>query len=139
MVVSMFLGIMAMITPDFQAPLVTYKPQAVALNFAFFRSAAHQYVFAGHKTPGTVPVGSLQLPPGWTMMRAWNAQVAAGYLYIWGVASPDEIAAARNLSWNSYAIGRVSGGVLVPGNGCTTPIPAFVPDGNIVSVIGIGS
>jgi len=136
---ALFLGLIAFITPDFSKPIQAYEPSAAALNYALFRQAVHQYVFSGHKTAGPIPAGSLQMPSGWITMRPWNAQIASGFLYVWGVASPDEIEATRELFWESYAIGRASGGLLVPNYGGTTSIPSFVPDGNLVSVVGIGS
>ncbi|MGE4538393.1 MAG: type IV pilus biogenesis protein PilM [Desulfovibrio sp.] len=113
------------------------RTEAIALNFAVYRNEVHRYVFSDHKTPGDITTASLDLPAGWVMLRPWHARIEAGCLYVWGEASPEEIAVVRDLYWGSYAIGRAAAGRLVPSYGGTTPIPAFVSEGDIVSVVSV--
>lgn len=131
------LGVMAMIYVGNMTSQDEQRTEAIALNFAHYRNEVHRYVFEGHKAAGDIAVSSLDLPTGWTMLRPWQARIEAGCLYVWGEASPEEIAAVRDLYWGSYAIGRAAGGRLDPGYGGTTPIPSFVAADSLVSVVSV--
>jgi len=111
--------------------------QAVALNYALYRDAVHRYVFSGHKTTGVVAASSLSLPAGWIMLRPWQARIDSGCLYVWGEASSNEVDIVRDLYFGTLAIGYVSNGKLEPSYGGTTPIPSFISNGNIVSVVSV--
>lgn len=113
------------------------RAATIAANFAVYRNEVHRYVFNGHKAPGDIATAFLDLPSSWSMLRPWHARIEAGCLYIWGEASPEEIAVVRDLYWGSYAIGHAAAGRLVPSYGGVTPIPAFVSEGNIVSVVRV--
>jgi hypothetical protein len=84
------------------------RTEAIALNFAVYRNEVHRYVFSDHKTPGDITTASLDLPAGWVMLRPWHARIEAGCLYVWGEASPEEIAVVRDLYWE--AMPRPRGG-----------------------------
>ncbi|WP_043640225.1 type IV pilus biogenesis protein PilM [Desulfovibrio sp. TomC] len=113
------------------------RTETIAANFAVYRNEVHRYVFNSHKTPGEIATASLDLPTGWSMLRPWHARIEAGCLYVWGEASPEEIAVVRDLYWGSYAIGRAAAGRLFPSYGGVTPVPAFVSEGDIVSVVSV--
>ena len=113
------------------------RAATIAANFAVYRNEVHRYVFNGHKAPGDIATASLDLPSSWSMLRPWHARIEEGCLYVWGEASPEEIAVVRDLYWGSYAIGRAAAGRLVPSYGGVTPVPAFVSEGNIVSVVSV--
>ncbi len=136
-VIMVILGVMAMLYFGNEDSQNSQRAEAIALNFAIYRNEVHRYVFNKHKTSGDVPTASLDLPAAWMMLRPWHARVETGCLYVWGEASPEEIALVRDLYWGSYAIGRASGGRLVPSYGGTTPVPSFVPEDNIVSVVSV--
>ena len=136
-VLMFVLGILAMFRFGSMDSQDDQRAVAVAANFAVYRNEVHRYVFNGHKTPGEIVSASLGLPTGWVMLRPWHARIEAGCLYVWGEASPEEIALVRDLYWGSYAIGRAAAGRLVPSFGGTTAVPAFVTEGNIVSVVSV--
>ena len=106
----------------------------VATNFVAFRHAALQYAYA-HRPEGDMPATDLDLPTGWRPLRNWRARIQDGHIYIWGEASSEEIEAARQLLWGSFAVGRADKGKLVPGHGGDVPVPGFVPDASLVSVV----
>lgn len=138
-ILGLLLGVLAMLRPDSgRRHSEELQVQAVAMNFAIFRQAVHDYVFtSGHITPGDISLSVLSTPTGWSPLRSWQARIDSGCLYVWGPASAEEISATSDLFWGSYAIGTAKGGTLDPGHGGTTPIPAFVPNNNLVSVVAV--
>ncbi|QAZ66124.1 type IV pilus biogenesis protein PilM [Solidesulfovibrio carbinolicus] len=136
-VLMILLGLLAMLRFGSMDSQDVQRTEAIAHNFAVYRNEVHRYVFKDHKTPGDIATASLDLPTGWVMLRPWHARIEAGCLYVWGEASPEEIAVVRDLYWGSYAIGRAAAGQLVPSYGGVTPVPAFVSEGNIVSVVSV--
>jgi hypothetical protein len=119
--------------------------EAVAMNYCVFRNAVFGYVFkkagAGEALPDeiTPDTPDLGLPQGWAGLRDWQVLTQIHddglfYCYVFGPASPDEIMAAQNLLGQSMAVGWNNAGVLVR-NGDPWPLPAAIPNGNIVSVI----
>ena len=136
-VLMFVLGVLAMFRFGSMDSQDDQRAVAVAANFAVYRNEVHRYVFNGHKTPGEIVAASLDLPTGWAMLRPWHARIEAGCLYVWGEASSEEIALVRDLYWGSYAIGRAAAGQLLPSYGGLTPVPAFVYEGNIVSVVSV--
>jgi len=136
-VLAFLMGVMAMMRFVSMDSIDEQQAQAIAVNYGVFRNEVYLYVFNGHKTTGDIASSSLNLPTGWTMMRPWKARIEAGCLYVWGPASSGEIEATRTLFWGSQAVGRADGGKLEPGHGGTTPVPAFVPEGSLVSVVGV--
>jgi hypothetical protein len=136
-VLAVLIGVMAMMRFVSLDSVDDQRAQAVALNYAIFRNEVYLYVFNGHKIPGDIASTALSLPAGWVMMRPWKARIEAGCLYVWGAASSEEIEAARDIFWGSLAIGRADSGHLEPGHGGTTPMPAFVPEGNLASAVSV--
>jgi len=136
-VLMFVLGVLAMFHFGNMDSQDAQRAESIAANFAIYRNEVHRYVFNGHKTPGDIATASLGLPTGWVMLRPWHARIEAGCLYVWGEASPEEIALVRDLYWGSYAIGRAAAGKLLPSYGGVTPVPAFVSEGDIVSVVGV--
>ena len=136
-VIMFFFGVLAMMYFEDMGSHDDLHGEAIALNFSIYRNEVHRYVFDNHKTPGDIITASLDLPTGWVMLRPWHARIEAGCLYVWGQASPEEIAEVRDLYWGTYAIGRAEGGRIVPSYGGTTPVPSFVPEDNIVSVVSV--
>lgn len=135
-VLAFLLGVLALIQFVPRDPVDAQKGKAIALNYAVYRNAVFRFVFPDNKTSvGDISMASLALPVGWTPMRPWAARVENQRLYVWGPASAEEIAAARELFWGSLAIGRADGGHLEPGFGGVTPVPAFIPNGSLVSVV----
>ena len=135
-ILTFLLGVLAMIQFIPRDPVDAQKAQAIALNYAVYRNEVYRYVFPNNRTPGDIPLAALSLPVGWTPLRPWVARVDNNRLYVWGPASSDEIEAARDLFWGSLAIGRADSGHLEPGHAGTTPVPSFVPNGSLVSVVG---
>jgi hypothetical protein len=110
---------------------------AVSLNYVLYRKAAIDYALEHPFPEGDIPASALALPSGWLALRDWRARIDGGRCFVWGPASAWEIDAAKRLLWGSWAVGRAENGRLVPGNGAVIPIPAYVGNGNIVSVIKV--
>lgn len=136
-ILAFVVGVMAMMRFVNVDSVDDQQARAIAVNYGVFRNEVYQYVFGGNKTPGDIVPSSLNLPSVWVMLRPWKARVEGGCLYVWGPASSGEIEATRDIFWGSQAVGRADGGRLEPGHGGTTPVPAFVPDGSLVSVVGV--
>ncbi|MDR2055453.1 MAG: type IV pilus biogenesis protein PilM [Desulfovibrio sp.] len=111
--------------------------KAAALNYVIFRNEAFWYALTHPGVNGDISTGVLNLPAGWRAVRTWRARVDSGNCYAWGPAGSEEISAARHLLWGSQTIGRNDNGRLVPGNGVIIPIPSFVGNGDLVSVISL--
>lgn len=112
--------------------------QSVAVNYGIYRSAVFRYVAANRGHSGAIPQAALALPASWQALRVWRARVDAGRCYVYGEASHEEIATVRDMFRGSFALGMASNGRLVPALGSSAvPVPAWVPDGNLVSVTGV--
>lgn len=134
-VLALLLGVLAILSPaashrDAFAPAA----RSVALNYAIFRNAAFLHAQT-HKPNGTISPAVLELPPEWHALRAWSARVEGGRCYVYGPASAEEIAAARELFQGSFAVGRAENARLTPDG--IVPLPAFIPAGNLASVIEV--
>lgn len=115
------------------------KTQMLAVNFALYRNAAHQY--AHHKQDEVLGMSEIPrsafeewLPNGWLPMRDWKVRMENRICYVYGPAEPDEIDAVRKLYRGSFALGRAEGGQLVPNHKEDMPIPSFIPNGSMVSM-----
>jgi hypothetical protein len=136
-VLAVLIGVMAMMRFANLDSVYDQRAQAIALNYAIFRNEVYLYVFKGHKAPGDIASTALSLPAEWVRLRPWKARIEAGCLYVWGPASSEEIETARDIFWTSLTVGRADSGHLEPDHGGTTPIPAFVPEGNLVSAVSV--
>lgn len=148
---AVFAGLIAVYSaniPDENVRRDSYR-QALALNYATFRNAVFNHVFAEdnvNKRPGELTAMALEplLPFGWKPLRDWQARIfiVEGSeplrCAIWGEASSEEIEQARRaLNRDSFAVGRAEGGKLLPGHGAVVPVPGFVPEGSLVSIIDL--
>lgn len=129
----LLLGVAAVLRPTAE-DTKTSACQAVATNYAAYRSAVFVYVYGHRNHSGVVPIGVLTLPTGWQALREWSARVDGGRCYVYGTASPEEIAAVREFYQGSLALGMASNGRLVPQMGNAITVPAFIPNGSLVSV-----
>lgn len=135
-VLAFTFGIMAMFDFGRYRMDDAHLAQAVALNYVIYRNEVMRHVLSsGQTTPGDIPSTSLSLPAGWTQLRQWRARIQSGCLYVWGPASDEEVAAARDLLFGSLAVGQADSGQLIPGG---SALPAFVSQGNLASVIDLG-
>ncbi|MEG2005631.1 MAG: type IV pilus biogenesis protein PilM [Bilophila sp.] len=148
-VLALFVGLIAVYSshfPDENVRRDNYR-QALALNYATFRNAVFSHVFAEdnvNKRPGDLSASMLEplLPFGWKPLRDWQARIftVEGNLRcaIWGEASSEEIEQVRRaLNRDSFAAGRAEGGKLLPGHGAVVPVPSFVPEGSLVSILDL--
>lgn len=135
-VFGFMLGVLAMLS---QAYPLKKEPSfdSVAINYATYRNAAFNYVLKNKAIVGSVADGVLPLPHGWTRIRQWQTRVEASRCYVYGPASGTEISSVRELFLGSAAVGTASGGYLLPQIKSPIPIPNFVPDGFLVSVIEV--
>lgn len=136
MVLAFFLGVLA-IFPWPQREREEVAASVVGQNYAVLRNAALLSVFSANPRPGDgdIPVQSLKLPSGWRALRPWKIRMDGGCCYIFGDASAEEIAAARELLRGSLAVGWAANGRLQPGG--RTPLPNFIPAGSLVSVVAV--
>lgn len=67
----------------------------MAVNYAIYRNEVFRYVYEHRGLSGDIPLASLNMPESWRALRAWRARVDAGRCYVYGEASPQEIAAVR--------------------------------------------
>lgn len=115
------------------------KTQVLAVNFAVFRNAAHQYThhYQDEVLAMTdIPPSAFEkwLPNGWLPMREWKVRMENRICYVFGPAEPDEIDAIRVQYRGSFTLGRVEGGQLVPNHKADMPVPGFIPNGSMVSM-----
>ncbi|WP_319764079.1 type IV pilus biogenesis protein PilM [Maridesulfovibrio sp.] len=133
------LGVLAMVTPETLINTHMNEPQAraVAVNFGVYRNAVNEFAIARPNafTGIPIPLSLLDLPSGWKSMRAWTNRPDGGNLYVWGPIKEGEAAEIMTLFMNSYAVGIKRNGSLVNAHGIGIALPAFIPNGNIVSVI----
>lgn len=128
------LGAMAMLAVSHDPAPQAYE--TVAVNYALYRNAAFLYAYSSKK-PGTIADSALKLPAGWVRLRAWQARVQDSRCYVFGPATTGEIAAVRDLFQGSIAVGRAQGGRILPQPHAPVPVPAFVPEGSLISVIEV--
>lgn len=143
----LILGLLASAFMVFRSPQTEVytetKHQMLAINFAIFRNAAHQFVHHNQNdalTMGTIPQASFVawLPSGWQPMRDWKVRVESSVCYVYGATNSDEADAIRRLLYRgSYALGRKEQGQLVPDHDGAMPIPDWIPEGNLVSMTGV--
>ena len=95
------------------------------------------YVYENNGLSGDIPLAVLDLPESWRALRNWRARVDAGRCYVYGDASMQEIMAVRQLFRGSFALGMASNGRLIPVMGNVITVPAFIPNGSLVSVTEI--
>lgn len=133
-VLVLLLGVMALLQrpADFSAEEAARR--IVAMNYAAYRKAALSFVQANRGFSVEIPLASLTLPTSWRALRPWRSRVQDGFCYVYGEASPQEAEAVRQLFRESLAVGLADQGRIVPVLRHPVPVPAFVPNGSIVSV-----
>ena len=131
------IGIGAMIqhTVDFSSEESSYS--AIAVNYAIYRNEVFRYVYENNGLAGDIPLAVLNLPDSWRALRNWRARVDAGRCYVYGDASMQEVMAVRQLFRGSFALGMASNGRLIPVMGNVITVPAFIPNGSLVSITEI--
>lgn len=131
------IGVGAMIqrTVDFSSEESSFS--AIAVNYAIYRNKVFRYVYEHNGLSGDIPLAVLDLPESWRALRNWRARVDAGRCYVYGDASMQEITAVRQLFRGSFALGMASNGRLIPVMGNVITVPAFIPNGSLVSVTEI--
>ena len=139
-VLAVLLGVMALLKAPADNDIQETSHKALAMNYANYRNAVFLYVQAHKGFSGDIPLSSLSLPESWRMLRTWKARVHDGCCYVFGEATPEEGEAVRKFFQGSFAVGLASGGRLVPALAPhPVPIPSFVPEGSLVSVMEVSS
>ena len=128
-------GAMFQRTVDFSSEESSFS--AIAVNYAIYRNEVFRYVYENNGLSGDIPLAVLDLPESWRALRNWRARVDAGRCYVYGDASMQEIMAVRQLFRGSFALGMASNGRLIPVMGNVITVPAFIPNGSLVSVTEI--
>jgi hypothetical protein len=115
------------------------RAHARAYSFVIYRNAVNNHVLAV-KMPVDVPLDALSLPVGLAAPDAWSNRTVVEddemHCYVWGPATPTEIKAVRDLLLGSRAVGWNDNGNLARA-GAGWPLPAFIPDRSVVSVISV--
>ena len=136
-------------------PTTQTAAQSQAASFVGYRNAVGSYVAANPAFTGSVPTSSLApwLAPGQSLPNGAGNQVAATpsgngrIIYSWAQtfplqgANPGVTNAAAQLTGGDASIGLVAGTQWIsPIYGVQAlTVPAFVPDGDILSVVQTGS
>lgn len=135
-VFAILLGVMALLQRPGDSSYEESGYRAIAVNYAIYRNEVFRHVYDQHGVSGDIPLAALNMPDTWRPLRQWRARVEGGRCYVYGTATPQEIAAVRQLFQGSFALGQANGGRLVPApvHGTAVPLPGFVPEGSLVSV-----
>lgn len=131
---AFLLGVAALIQPGADFSLKKAADRAVAMNFSLYRNEVRRYVALHPDISGEIPLADLDMPQSWNRLRNWRARVENGYCYVYGEATPEEIAVVREFFHGSMALGMAWEGRLVPVMGNPISIPPFVPNGSLVSI-----
>ncbi len=133
-VAMLLLGVASLVCPSLDGMHEDGAVQIIATNYTVYRNAVHNYVYEHRSVTGTIPLARLQMPATWRGLRAWQARVERGKCYVYGEATQEEIAAVRDMLHDSFATGMASGGKLIPILGNAISVPAFIPNGSLVSI-----
>ena len=134
-VLGLLLGLLLIFQRPYEAAHEESAAQAVAMDFGLFRNAVFRFVQNNRSHSGEIPLSDLSLPESRRPLRDWKARVEGGVCYVYGEATPEEAEAARQIFQGSLSIGMAENGRLIPVLTTTPiPVPAFVPNGNLVSV-----
>lgn len=134
-VLGFLLGMLLLFQRPHEAAHEEAAAQSVAVDFGLFRSAVFRFVQDNRDHSGEIPLESLSLPESRRPLRDWKARIEGGVCYVYGEATPEEAEAARQIFQGSLSIGMAENGRLIPVLTTTPiPVPAFVPNGNLVSV-----
>lgn len=130
------LGTMALVSPDMPTRTNSPKAESIAVNYATYRNAVNNFVTSNSSiTAGEVPFTYLSIPSGWKPMRTWANRMDNGNCYVWGAVQGNESEKIKKIFMGSFAIGIKRNGFLVNAHGTDTPLPSFIPENSIVSVI----
>lgn len=134
-ILGLLLGLLLLIQRPYDGAQNDAAAQAVAVDFGLFRNEVFRFVAAHREHSGEIPPEALSLPESRIPLRDWKARVENGFCYVYGEASAEEMEATRQAFRGSLAIGMAENGRLIPVLTTTPiPVPAFVPNGNLVSV-----
>jgi hypothetical protein len=113
--------------------------RSVAANFLVYRNTAFAYAVENNST-GNIPFTVLtpSLPGGYLQAANWQAQVIGNVLYVYGPATDQVILAACELARGSPMVGKAENGKIMPQRYNPVSVPAAVPAGSLVSVLGLG-
>lgn len=109
---------------------------AIAVNFIAYRNAVDRVALSEKPESGVIGYASLELPAGWKALRTWSNGIEAGVCYVYGPGSAPEARAIAEML-GSLAIGRNVSGSLFNAAGYGVVLPGWIPEGSIVSAIGI--
>lgn len=114
-------------------PIQKYSEEAIAKNFCVYRMAVANYIQENNNVT-TISDNALRLPDGFIKVRDWQTRIANGYCYIYGEATPEEIALIRKNMGNSILIGRNQGNRLYPSG---IVVNAVIPAESVVSIVSL--
>lgn len=133
-VLGLFIGIIFSLNSILpHMPIQKYSEEAIAKNFCVYRMAVANYIQENNNVT-TISDNALRLPDGFIKVRDWQTRIANGYCYIYGEATPEEIALIRKNMGNSILIGRNQGNRLYPSG---IVVNAVIPAESVVSIVSL--
>lgn len=115
-----------------------YRAAAQVDNFLVYRAAVMRYAELNPSATGTIAPASLSLPTGFVSLGSWTNNLTATTAYVYsGTGSEGPILAAQpDAPWlHDWIAGYNQGGTWMTGSGAGAALPAYIPNGSVVSVI----
>ena len=116
------------------------KSKNTALNYLIYRNSVHKFLFNEDDTfIGSVNDSDIVLPTGF-IKKKWSAFVQNDICYVYGSATDSEKIAVNKMSKGSHSIGEKRNGFFYPNHiSKNYPLPSFIPDDDIVSIMEVNS
>lgn len=113
------------------------RVHAMSANFAYYRAAVNDYAHNNPAANGVIPDASLSLSPTWNNTGSWQNQIDSGLVYVFGEIDEEGLVNLLKELKFPASIGRKIGGNLVTAAAGDTGfgLPAFIPDGSVVSMV----
>ncbi|SHJ06335.1 type IV pilus biogenesis protein PilM [Halodesulfovibrio aestuarii] len=131
------LGVIAMYATQAPFGQSDESAQSVATNYVIYRNAA---IMCAVNTPAitvSLTPSMLGLPSDWRALRNWKNRIEGNTLYVYGEATAQEVVVIENILKGSFAVGVNQHNRLVTAHGTGVTLPAFIPEGNVTTVISV--
>jgi hypothetical protein len=111
-----------------------HMARASAEHFLAYRQAVVSWARTNPGSTGTVADASLPLPLGFANPQGWTNNILGGVVYVYGTPSGGVGDFLYEACGRSPLVGIKQAGQLVSGQGATTALPGWIPDGDIVGI-----
>lgn len=115
-----------------------YRAAAQAENFLAYRTAVMRYAELNPSAIGTIANASLPLPSGFISIGSWTNRLTTTTAYVYSSTGTEGpiLSAQPDAIWlRDWIAGYKQGGVWRTGAGDGVVLPAYIPNGSVVSVI----